>query len=197
MGGAQSLHTNGYDEALALPTEASARLALPHPADPGARGGRRRTSVDPFGGSYAVESLTTEIETRRPRSSRASTSSAGMVAAIEAGFPSARSSGAPTSTSATWRRSGDHRGRERCTSRPTRPRARSPCTAWIPRWSAAARAARALPGGRDQAAFAVNLDALRPRAGDANLVPPPGRREGQATLGEIADRLRVVFGEHR
>jgi methylmalonyl-CoA mutase N-terminal domain/subunit len=86
MGGAQSLHTNAYDEALALPTEASAKLALrtqqilAHESGVG-------DVVDPFGGSYAVENLTTEIETRATALIAKIDELGGMVAAIEAGFP--------------------------------------------------------------------------------------------------------------
>src|SRR5687767_13066476 len=86
FGGAQSLHTNGYDEALALPTEASARLALrtqqilAHESGAG-------DVVDPLGGSYAVEALTREIEQRATALIAEIDGQGGMVAAIEAGFP--------------------------------------------------------------------------------------------------------------
>src|SRR5207237_10323860 len=61
MGGAQSLHTNGRDEALALPTEASARIALRTQQILAPERGAADT-VDPLGGSYALESLTDELE---------------------------------------------------------------------------------------------------------------------------------------
>jgi methylmalonyl-CoA mutase N-terminal domain/subunit len=60
-GGTQSLHTNGYDEALALPTEKAARIALRTQQIVAAESGATDT-VDPFAGSYFVESLTDEIE---------------------------------------------------------------------------------------------------------------------------------------
>ena len=63
LGGTQSLHTNGYDEALALPTEESARLALRTQQILLRESGAART-VDPLGGSYFVEALTDEIEAR-------------------------------------------------------------------------------------------------------------------------------------
>ena len=63
LGGTQSLHTNGYDEALALPTEESARLALRTQQVIAAESGVGRT-VDPLAGSWFVESLTDEIEAR-------------------------------------------------------------------------------------------------------------------------------------
>ena len=62
-GGTQSLHTNGFDEALALPTERAARIALRTQQIIGYESGAADT-VDPFAGSYFVESLTDEIETR-------------------------------------------------------------------------------------------------------------------------------------
>lgn len=62
LGGTQSLHTNGYDEALALPTEESARLALRTQQVVASESGVTRTA-DPLGGSYYVEALTDEIET--------------------------------------------------------------------------------------------------------------------------------------
>jgi methylmalonyl-CoA mutase N-terminal domain/subunit len=61
LGGTQSLHTNGYDEALALPTEQSARLALRTQQILGAESGVSET-VDPLAGSWYVESLTDAIE---------------------------------------------------------------------------------------------------------------------------------------
>ncbi len=62
-GGTQSLHTNGFDEALALPTERSARIALRTQQVIAYESGATDT-VDPFAGSYFVESLTDEIELR-------------------------------------------------------------------------------------------------------------------------------------
>src|SRR5579884_2274797 len=62
-GGTQSLHTNGYDEALALPTERAARIALRTQQIVAHESGAA-DSVDPFAGSYFVESLTAEIESR-------------------------------------------------------------------------------------------------------------------------------------
>jgi methylmalonyl-CoA mutase N-terminal domain/subunit len=62
-GGTQSLHTNGYDEALALPTERAAKIALRTQQIVAHESGATDT-VDPFAGSYFVEALTEEIETR-------------------------------------------------------------------------------------------------------------------------------------
>src|SRR6059058_4819784 len=62
-GGTQSLHTNGFDEALALPSEKSAKIALRTQQIVGAESGAADT-VDPFAGSFFVEALTDEIESR-------------------------------------------------------------------------------------------------------------------------------------
>ena len=63
LGGTQSLHTNSFDEALALPTEASARIALRTQQMIAYESGAPQT-VDPLAGSYYIESLTNEIEKR-------------------------------------------------------------------------------------------------------------------------------------
>ena len=68
-GGTQSLHTNGFDEALALPTERAAKIALRTQQIIGYESGAADT-VDPFAGSYFVEALTDEIETRAPGADR-------------------------------------------------------------------------------------------------------------------------------
>ena len=68
-GGTQSLHTNGFDEALALPTERAAKIALRTQQIIGYESGAADT-VDPFAGSYFVEALTDEIETPRQRADR-------------------------------------------------------------------------------------------------------------------------------
>ena len=86
LGGAQSLHTNGYDEALALPTEASARLALRTQQILADETGVADV-VDPLGGAYAIEALTSEIEARAAALIAEIDRRGGMVAAIEAGFP--------------------------------------------------------------------------------------------------------------
>ncbi len=63
LGGTQSLHTNSYDEALALPTEQAARIALRTQQIVAYESGVPQT-VDPLAGSYYIETLTNEIETR-------------------------------------------------------------------------------------------------------------------------------------
>jgi methylmalonyl-CoA mutase, N-terminal domain len=85
LGGTQSLHTNAYDEAIALPSQKAARLALrtqqvlAHETD-------LTATVDPFAGSYAVESLTDEVETAATELIEQVEEMGGAVAAIEHGF---------------------------------------------------------------------------------------------------------------
>ncbi|MDQ1604272.1 MAG: methylmalonyl-CoA mutase, N-terminal domain [Actinomycetota bacterium] len=85
LGGTQSLHTNSYDEAIALPSEKAARLALrtqqviAHESD-------LTATVDPFAGSYAVESLTDELEAKIGEYLATIEDLGGAVAAIEAGY---------------------------------------------------------------------------------------------------------------
>jgi methylmalonyl-CoA mutase N-terminal domain/subunit len=86
LGGTQSLHTNSYDEALALPTEDAARIALRTQQVIAHESGVTNT-VDPLGGSYFVEKLTDEIEAAAYDYFARIDELGGMVAAIEASFP--------------------------------------------------------------------------------------------------------------
>jgi len=85
LGGTQSLHTNAYDEAIALPTERAARLALrtqqvlAHETD-------LTATVDPFAGSYAMESMTDDVEAAAAELMAVIENQGGAVAAIERGF---------------------------------------------------------------------------------------------------------------
>ena len=85
LGGTQSLHTNGYDEALALPTAEAAKLALRTQQIVAYESGIANT-VDPLAGSYYVESLTTEIETRAYQLIQKVDALGGSEKAIAAGF---------------------------------------------------------------------------------------------------------------
>jgi methylmalonyl-CoA mutase N-terminal domain/subunit len=85
LGGTQSLHTNSFDEALALPTEQSARIALRTQQIIGYESGVPQT-VDPLAGSYYIESLTNEIERRAAEYLGKIEVLGGMLKAIEHGF---------------------------------------------------------------------------------------------------------------
>ena len=84
-GGAQSIHTNGFDEALALPTERSARIALRTQQILAAEAGGTDTA-DPLGGAYFIESLTDELEARAWELIERIDELGGAVAAVEQGF---------------------------------------------------------------------------------------------------------------
>src|SRR6201991_3968876 len=85
LGGTQSLHTNSYDEAIALPTEKAARLALRTQQVIAYETDVTKT-VDPFAGSYAIEAMTDELETAVLELMQAVEDRGGAVAAIEQGF---------------------------------------------------------------------------------------------------------------
>ncbi|WP_372589236.1 methylmalonyl-CoA mutase family protein [Fervidobacterium pennivorans subsp. shakshaketiis] len=85
LGGTQSLHTNSYDEALGLPTEESARIALRTQQIIAYESGVADT-IDPLGGSYVVEAMTNEIEKRAMEYIEKIDQMGGMVKAIESGY---------------------------------------------------------------------------------------------------------------
>jgi methylmalonyl-CoA mutase N-terminal domain/subunit len=86
LGGAQSLHTNGRDEALSLPTEASARIALRTQQIVAYESGVC-DFIDPLGGSWALEQLTDELESRAEAYLKRIDEMGGMVEAIQRGYP--------------------------------------------------------------------------------------------------------------
>ena len=143
LGGAQSLHTNGYDEALALPTEASARVALRTQQILADETGVANV-VDPVGGAYAVEALTSEIEARADGADRGDRSARRHARRDRGGLPAARDRAA--------RRRAPARGRSRRARRrrrePLRRRgARGAAAAAPPGSGARGRADRAPDGG--------------------------------------------------
>jgi methylmalonyl-CoA mutase N-terminal domain/subunit len=197
LGGAQSLHTNAYDEALALPTEASARLALrtqqilAHESGVG-------DVVDPFGGSYAIEALTTDIETRAAALIAEIDSRGGMVAAIEAGFPQKeieRRAYQYQRDLEDKRRIvvGENQFVEGESGGPGPLHRLDPALE-----SAQVERLRRHRAERDVAQTGAALAAVGQAArGQGNLVALTVEAiKAGATLGEIADELRAVFGTH-
>jgi methylmalonyl-CoA mutase N-terminal domain/subunit len=197
LGGAQSLHTNGYDEALALPTEASARVALRTQQILADETGIANV-VDPVGGAYAVEALTSEIEARATELIAEIDRRGGMLAAIEAGFPQRE----------IERRAVEH---QRAVENGARvvvgvnryedaaPAAMPPLHRQDPALEAAQIArVNEIRAKRDGSKTRAALDALAHAArGSSNLMPPIlAAVKTRATLGEIADVLRNIFGEY-
>jgi methylmalonyl-CoA mutase N-terminal domain/subunit len=197
LGGAQSLHTNSRDEALALPTEESARIALRTQQILAHETGVTNT-VDPVGGSAHIEGLTDTIERGVTDYLRRIDEMGGTLRAIETGYIQNEIQNAAYE----WQRAVE-RG-ERVVvgvNRFQKEGERPPATFRVD--PAAERAQierlRQVRASRSAEAVSKTLTALEQAArGDTNLMPAIVAAAGaHATLGEISDRLRAVFGEHR
>ncbi|MEX2608646.1 MAG: methylmalonyl-CoA mutase family protein [Gemmatimonadota bacterium] len=195
LGGTQSLHTNAYDEALALPTEESARLALRTQQVLAAESGVAST-VDPLGGSYYVEALTDSLEAEALAYLERVDELGGAARAI------------PYFKEEIHRASYAHQqaveaGERRIvgvnvhTSEDAPPRIEAPAYA---RLEAGQRERLAeVRATRDQAAVDAALGAVRRAAeGTANVLPAMVEAvQAMATLGEISDVLRDCWGVYR
>ncbi len=196
LGGTQSLHTNAFDEALALPTEESAKIALRTQQVIGYETGVPEV-VDPFGGSYYVESLTDELERLALGYLDRIDAMGGAVAAIEAGFYQDEIHEAAFRIQQAIER-GDRVvvGVNRFEV-PEEPR---PDLQRIGEEEVAAQVARlrGFRAARDQPAVDAALAAVEAAAsGSDNLLPPMREAlRARATLGEVSDALRRVFGEY-
>ena len=194
LGGTQSLHTNSYDEAIALPTDKAARLALRTQQVLAYETDVTKT-VDPFAGSYAVESLTNDIEAESRRLLQAVADRGGAVAAIEQGFQKAEIERSAYQV-ARQIDAGERVvvGVNRFTldeEEPYEPLRIDPGIAA----KQAARLGR-LRAGRDQAAVDAALKELRSvGSGTGNvLYPLKEALQLNATVGEVCDALRDVWG---
>jgi methylmalonyl-CoA mutase, N-terminal domain len=194
-GGTQSLHTNGFDEALALPTERSARIALRTQQVIAHESGAADT-VDPFAGSYFVESLTDEIEQRSWELMGKVSELGGSVEALE--FI-------------------QREIEESALSYHERYRTRQDVVVGVNEYVTdtvddvdilkldpeAERRQKerlaAFKARREQQAVAAKLDALREVAGgDGNLLHPiRDALAADASIGEVCNAMRDVFGEYR
>ncbi|MDW8361040.1 MAG: methylmalonyl-CoA mutase family protein [Myxococcales bacterium] len=196
LGGCQSLHTNSYDEALSLPTEQAATLALRTQQVLAYESGVADI-VDPLGGSWAIEALTDRIESRVWRQLEAIDAMGGMVAAIEQGYVQRE-----IQATAYAHQLSVERG-ERVVVGVNRFVEEQPEPVPVYRVDPAlereqVERLRALRARRDEAAAREACDRLRQAArGDDNLVPfILDAVRALATVGEISDALRDVFGEH-
>ncbi|SEF08130.1 acyl-CoA mutase large subunit family protein [Jiangella alba] len=196
LGGTQSLHTNSYDEAIALPTEKAARLAL-RTQQVLAYETDVTSTVDPFAGSYAVESLTDELEAAAVELMTRVEDMGGAVAAIERGFQKDQieqsaydvakqvDAGARTVVGVNRYVTNDEE--------PYEPLRVDPAIE-------AAQAARlaALRSSRDGDVVRRELDALRAAAAGSDnvLVPMRAALAARATVGEVCDALREVWGTY-
>jgi methylmalonyl-CoA mutase N-terminal domain/subunit len=198
LGGTQSLHCNGRDEALALPTEESARIALRTQQIIGSETGVANT-VDPVAGSYAIESLTNEIERGAEEILEKIQRAGGTLAAIEAGLiqrdiqeSAYRAQVAVDAATATVvgvnRFVADASGA---------PMATLTIDPEIERQQIARL--RAVRSSRSAVEWQAAIDAVTQAARHGNNLVPPivAAVEARATVGEIADAMRGVFGEYK
>ena len=197
MGGTQSLHTNSFDEALALPTEQAARIALRTQQVIAYESGAPQT-IDPLAGSYYVESLTNEIEKRAAEYLEKIDALGGMLKAIERAYVQQEIQNAAYEYQQRGRSAGSNcRRREPFTMEEDK-------AIPIQKIDTALEAkqierVKALRVRRDagpwKAALAGVEDAAR--AG-ANVMPKiMAAVEANATVGEISDAMRRVFGEYK
>jgi methylmalonyl-CoA mutase N-terminal domain/subunit len=194
-GGTQSLHTNGFDEALALPTERSARIALRTQQVIAHESGAADT-VDPFAGSYLVESLTDEIEKRAWELMAEVENQGGSVNALE--FIQKEIEESAASYHERYRTGQDIIvGVNKYVTDTVDdvdilrvdPESETRQVARLKRFKES----------RDQAGVDAKLDALREVAkGDGNLLHPIREAlAADASIGEVCNALRDVFGEYR
>ena len=197
LGGCQSLHTNSLDEALALPTEDAALIALRTQQIIAHETGVAN-AVDPIGGSYAIEHLTNTIESRAREYLAKIDALGGMLRAIESGYVHSEIQKAAYDYQHKVE-SGEQIvvGVNSFVSQEERPVPTLRVDAEIERKQVARL--QALRARRDSSRAKASLAALESAAATSqNLLPfVINAVESYATLGEIADALRRVFGEYR
>jgi methylmalonyl-CoA mutase N-terminal domain/subunit len=197
LGGTQSLHTNSYDEALALPTEAAARIALRTQQVIAYESGAPQT-VDPLAGSYYIEALTNEIERRAAEYLGKIEVMGGMLKAIERGFVQQEIQNAAYEyQQAVDRGDAVVVGVNRFgvdEEKPIPTQRIDP--ALEPKQIERVRALRAR---RDSGAWKSALASVETAARSGENVMPRilAAVEAYATVGEISDSMRKVFGEYR
>jgi methylmalonyl-CoA mutase, N-terminal domain len=197
LGGTQSLHTNSFDEALSLPTEQAARTALRTQQIIAYESGAPQT-IDPLAGSYYVENLTNEIETHAQGYLKKIAALGGMLRAIERGFVQQEIQNAAYEyQQAVDKKEATVVGVNRFEQEQEAPVPLQRIEEWLERKQVdrlrAVRAKR--DGARCSAALAGVQEAAR--SGE-NLMPRILEAvEAYATVGEISDSMRKVFGEYR
>jgi methylmalonyl-CoA mutase, N-terminal domain len=197
LGGTQSLHTNGYDEALSLPTEAAAAIALRTQQIVAFESGAPNT-VDPLAGSYFVESLTNEVEAAALKLIEKIDAMGGSVAAIEQGFIQ------DEIAKSAYEYQRQIESGEKIIVGVNKFQTAEKNT--IPVFkideqvqSMQIEKLKALKLKRDNDKVLASLKNLTQKAvSGENLMPAVLEAvENYCTLGEIADELRKVFGEYR
>jgi methylmalonyl-CoA mutase len=197
LGGTQSLHTNSFDEAIALPTDFSARIARNTQLVIAEESGVVNVA-DPLGGSYFVEALTRELADKAWALIGEVEAMGGMTAAVAEGMPKRRIEEASAARAARADRGEDVIvGVNRYRLRDEAP------VDILEVDNAKVRAGQidrieAVKAARDETATRAALDALREGArGDANLLElAVAAAKARATLGEISAALEDVFGRY-
>jgi len=195
LGGTQSLHTNGYDEAIALPTEEAAMIALRTQQIIAFESGVTDT-VDPLAGSYFIEALTDELEAAAQKYIDKIDAMGGSVKAIEQNYIQQEIA------NSAYQYQNEIESGERVIVGVNRFVEEEKPLSNVFRVDDVIRKQQteriiALKAGRDNPAVAIRLQNLKAAAdGNQNLMPYIlAAVENYATLGEIADTLRHVFGE--
>jgi methylmalonyl-CoA mutase N-terminal domain/subunit len=195
LGGTQSLHTNGYDEALNLPTEEAARIALRTQQIVAFESGAPDT-VDPLAGSYFIESLTAEVEQKAWELIQKIDAMGGSVAAIESGFMQ------DEIAKSAYAYQKDIESGEKIIVGVNKFTIDEAPTTIAFKIDDSIRQVQidkinTLKKNRDNAKVAACLDAITTAAkGTDNIMPLVVEAvENKATLGEISNALRSVFGE--
>jgi methylmalonyl-CoA mutase, N-terminal domain len=193
-GGAQSIHTNSFDEALALPTERSARIALRTQQLLAHEAGGTDTA-DPFGGSFFIESLTDDLEVRARELIEHVDELGGAVAAVEQGFVQHEIE------EAAFRYSEQVESGDRVIVGVNRYQEEEPEPIELHRLDPEAerrQLARTtkVREERDAAEAQAALERVRDAAGGTDNLLPPIREalRAQCTIGEICNTLREEFG---
>lgn len=197
LGGTQSLHCNALDEALGLPSEQTAELALRTQQILAYESGVAAT-VDPFGGSYAIESLTDAIQEEAEAIIAEVDRRGGALRAIEAGWPQGEI------REAAYRFQKEVESNETLVVGVNVFEKNEPISVDVfsidPEVEQGqVERLRAFRSKRDKSTAGHALDEVeRSAKNGTNLMPRIlAAVEAHATLGEISDRLRAVFGEHR
>lgn len=197
LGGTQSLHTNGYDEALSLPTEQAAKIALRTQQIIGYESGVTDT-VDPLGGSYFIETLTHQIEEAAWKYMQRIDEMGGSVAAIESGFMQNEIAKASYSyQQAVEKKEKVIVGVNQFTETEQAPEGLLRIDDSIRKLQS--EKLQSLRGRRDNEKATACLQQIQQFAQqDKNIMPAVIEAvESYCTLGEIADALRKIYGEYQ
>jgi len=197
LGGCQSLHTNSYDEALALPTEEAVQIALRTQQIIAYETGVTET-VDPLAGSYYVEHMTDRIETEAEEYLKRIEQMGGVIPAIEAGYIQ----GEIANSAYEYQKKVETKDRIVVGVNQFQIEEPPPTGLLQIRQTVGdlqAEKLRTLRAERNSGALRSSLDEIRRVAGsNENLMPAIIEAvKSEATIGEICDALRDVFGEYR